>query len=112
MPENGRPGREDGWVDATGARRRLQALAVQGFSTTVLWAESGIARLTVSDIRSGTQQRIRASTLRVIIALHNKLWDVDPLDMSNIYIIHGIIFNHFLGYARLPRHTLITFRRT
>lgn len=82
MPDEGKPGREDGLVDATGARRRLQALAVQGFSTTVLSVESGVMRLTISDIRAGTQKRIRLSTLRVVVALHEKLWDVDPLDLG------------------------------
>lgn len=82
MPHESKPGRRDGWVDATGARRRLQALAIQGFSTTVLWEESGIARLTVSDIRSGAQEKIQVSTLRVIVVLHDKLWDVDPLSMG------------------------------
>jgi hypothetical protein len=82
MPHESKPGRGDGWADATGARRRLQALAVQGFSTTVLWSESGVARLTVSDIRSGAQQRICLSTLRVIVLLHDRLWDADPLGMG------------------------------
>jgi transcriptional regulator with XRE-family HTH domain len=82
MPHESKPGRGDGWADATGARRRLQALAIQGFSTTVLSDESGVARLTISDIRAGTQQRICLSTLRVIILLHDRLWDVDPLDMD------------------------------
>lgn len=82
MPDESKPGRGDGWVDAMSARRRLQALAVQGFSTTVLWNESGVARLTISDIRAGTQQRIRMSTMRVVTLLHDRLWDANPLDMG------------------------------
>lgn len=82
MPGDGMPGRQDGWADATGARRRLQALALQGFSTTVLSDESGLMRLTISDIRSGSQERIKLSTLRVVIALHDRFWDVDPLGMG------------------------------
>lgn len=72
----------DGLADATGAMRRLRALSVQGFSTTVVSQESGIVRLAISEIRSGDQSRLRVSTLRSIVALHEKFWDTDPLDLG------------------------------
>ena len=82
MPHEGNPGFRGGWTDATRARRRLQALAVQGFSTPFLSRESGMARLTINLIRTGAQQRIQLSTMREIVFLHDKFWDVDPLDIG------------------------------
>jgi hypothetical protein len=55
-------------------------LAVQGFSAPFLSGESGIATLTINRIRTGVQQRIQLATMRTIVLLHDKFWDMDPLD--------------------------------
>lgn len=67
--------RRDGYVDATGARRRLQALAVNG------WASRALARRlghrdhsTVLDIQAGRIRRIRRRTADTIAGLHDELW--------------------------------------
>jgi hypothetical protein len=102
MPHESRPGSRGGWADATGARRRLQALAVQGFSAPVLSNESGVARLTINLIRAGTQQRIQLSTVRVIALLHDKLWDVNPLDTGSKLVAVSRTMKHAEREGWLP----------
>jgi len=71
-----RDNRRDGYVDATGSRRRLQALAVNGYSTRDL-----AARLvhkdpaTVQHIASGKTPTVRYRTMDAIRDLYEQLWD-------------------------------------
>lgn len=72
----------DGFADATGSRRRLQALTVQGFPLSFLTVETGLAKSTVSLVRSGRKTQIMSSVLRTIRAAHEKFWDEDPLELG------------------------------
>ena len=71
-----RDNRRDGYVDATGSRRRLQALAVNGYSTRYLAGRLGHKHAaTVQDIGSGKTPTIRYRTMDAIRDLYEELWD-------------------------------------
>ena len=68
--------RRDAYTDATGSRRRLQALAVNGWSTRNLAKQLGHKHATtVQDITNGTTPTIRLRTKDGIRDLYEKLWD-------------------------------------
>lgn len=68
--------RRDAYVDATGSRRRLQALAVNGWSTRSLAAQLGHKHATtVQDISSGKTPTIRLRSMDAIRDLYERLWD-------------------------------------
>ena len=71
-----RDNRRDGYVDATGSRRRLQALAVNGWPTRNLAAQLGHNHpTTVQDIAAGKTPTIRLRTMEAIRDLYEQLWD-------------------------------------
>jgi hypothetical protein len=71
-----RDNRRDGYIDATGSRRRLQALAVNGWPTRNLAAQLGQKHgTTVQDIASGKTPTIRLRTSDGIRGLYEQLWD-------------------------------------
>ena len=71
-----RDNRRDAYVDATGSRRRLQALAVNGWSTRNLAAQLGHKHATtVQDIASGKIPTIRLRSMDAIRDLYERLWD-------------------------------------
>lgn len=78
FPEYGRLPDTDGLTDATGARRRLQALTVQGFSIGFMARQNDDPVRTLSVLRHGARTQIRISRLRTIVALHDEFWDRDP----------------------------------
>jgi hypothetical protein len=64
------------YIDATGARRRLQALAAIGWDSRTLAARLRQKHpTTVQHVRSGRQPRLRRSTAAKIAALFDELWD-------------------------------------
>lgn len=64
------------YVDATGSRRRLQALAVMGWPSRDLAARMGARdHSTVLDIQSGKLTTVRQSTVDAVRALFDALWD-------------------------------------
>lgn len=82
FPEGGRFPDTDGLTDATGARRRLQALTVQGFSVALMAEEGDMQTRTISAIRSGLREQVRVSRLRAIVVMHDALYDADPQEMG------------------------------
>jgi len=71
-----RDNRRDAYIDATGSRRRLQALAVNGYSTRDLAARLGHKHAaTVQDIGSGKTPTVRYRTMDAIRDLYEQLWD-------------------------------------
>ena len=71
-----RDNRRDGYVAATGSRRRLQALAVNGYSTRDLAARLGHKDpATVQHIASGKTPTVRYRTMDAIRDLYEELWD-------------------------------------
>jgi hypothetical protein len=71
-----RDNRRDAYVHATGSRRRLQALAVNGYSTRYLAARLGHKHAaTVQDIASGKTPTVRYRTMDAIRDLYEELWD-------------------------------------
>jgi len=68
----------DGRIDATGARRRLQALSALGFPLTSLAVEIGTTTRTVCDIRRGDRRWLHTSLDQDIRAAYDRLWNQDP----------------------------------
>jgi len=69
-----------GTVDGTGTRRRIQALAVVGWSIPVQAELLGLSRQSVQRITSG--YGVYASTARAVSELYEKLWDQAPPEVS------------------------------
>ena len=67
---------EGALVDATGTRRRIQALAAVGFTFTSLAPHLGTNRLYVGDI--ATADKVMARTARKAAEVYDRLWDADP----------------------------------
>jgi transcriptional regulator with XRE-family HTH domain len=68
-------------VDATGARRRLQALVAIGWSQSKLGARLGISPPNMTTtMRSG---RMLVSTVRAIHRLYEELWNTSPPEESH-----------------------------
>jgi hypothetical protein len=63
-------------VDATGTRRRLQALVAIGWTHTALAAE--LCRSTTSLTRSMTSETVTARTARQVSDLYESVWDKKP----------------------------------
>jgi transcriptional regulator with XRE-family HTH domain len=62
------------WVDPTGTRRRLQALAAAGWSTRRLAARLGVTKSAIAQLRTTRQVRVLAATARDIAALYDDCW--------------------------------------
>lgn len=68
--------RRNGYVDATGSRRRLQALAVMGWPTRRMAAMLGnLDPQTYQYIQSGRTRTIRRRTAEDIADLYDRIWD-------------------------------------
>ena len=65
-------------VDATGTRRRLQALAAVGWSANRLADQLGVERAHVGRIIRGDNPRVSAATARAVRGLYDELWDQLP----------------------------------
>lgn len=64
-----------GLVDSAGTRRRLQALAAIGWSTTRLATELGVAQQRVSELQAHTA-RVQAQLAARVSRLYDRLWNV------------------------------------
>lgn len=69
---------QPGRLDATGARRMLQALAAVGWSARALHARSDLYTTHIQVIRSGRARWVTAETERSVKALYDRLWDQCP----------------------------------
>lgn len=67
-----------GWVPAAGACRRLRALAVGGWSASVLAERLSLGVTAVQLIREGDQQVVAAATARKVRELYDEIWDTEP----------------------------------
>lgn len=72
----------DSPIDVTGSRRRLQALAVQGFSLSFLREKTGLARSYIGEIRSGPKKTVMVSRFRLVRDVHDEFWDIDPVEVG------------------------------
>lgn len=82
IPDEGYTPVVDGKADATGARRRLQALAVQGFPLSFVKDRIGAKESTLNVVRSGVRTRILISRIVKIREVHEMFWDTDPLSLE------------------------------
>jgi transcriptional regulator with XRE-family HTH domain len=62
------------WADATGTRRRLQALSAAGWSTSQLAERLGVTKSAIAQLRSTGQSRVLASTATDVAALYDACW--------------------------------------
>ncbi|MFF0942709.1 hypothetical protein ACFYE2_00565 [Kocuria sp. CPCC 205300] len=67
-----------GRIDATGTRRRLQALAVIGWTTARVAEVAGIDRNVAQYLRSGKHAGCTVETSRRVAAAYDDLWDRTP----------------------------------
>jgi hypothetical protein len=69
-----------GEIDATGTRRRVQALVACGWPQAWLARELGVKPANLSAMMRGFrgQSLVRASTAAAVRALYDRLWDVPP----------------------------------
>lgn len=66
-------------TDATGTRRRLQALACAGWSMNELAARRGsLNKKTLHAIASGATETVYGSTYREVRDLYDEMWDTKP----------------------------------
>lgn len=71
IPKLGGPG----WIDATGARRRIQALGVIGWSQRELATRTGIMHQHLNRIGTGRIRTITGDTAATIAAVYDELWN-------------------------------------
>lgn len=64
-----------GRVDATGTRRRLQAMAALGHRIDYINARLGLGPTGIGKVLSGERERVSASRARAVAALYEELWD-------------------------------------
>lgn len=67
--------RPHGYIDATGTRRRLQALAVNGWPHRLLAAQLGADAKGTLTVQNGTTRTVRRATAHAVAALYDELWD-------------------------------------
>ncbi len=84
-------------VDATGTRRRLQALVAIGWPYAVLAAE--LCRSTTSLSRSMTSATVTARTARQVSNLYDRLWDNQPQhttdeELAAIHAVRALASSH------------------
>lgn len=70
-------------VAADGTRRRLQALAVGGWTLRTLADESGVPWGTLRDARDGDYQYVRARTAAAVRDAFERLWNQDPYAVAS-----------------------------
>lgn len=66
------------YTPADGTRRRLQALAVEGWPPSVVARRAGMARQDIDDLIHGRAQRTSLRTATRIRALYLQLWNQQP----------------------------------
>lgn len=66
-------------VDATGARRRLQALSCIGYGGQHVADLLGMTIESVCAITAGSRPRVFVSTADAVKRLHDQLWDTPPM---------------------------------
>ena len=69
---------QDARVDAVGTRRRLQALAVQGWSVQEVSRRSGADHNVLSLVRSGEKTVVAVKTRRAVAAVYDQLAATEP----------------------------------
>jgi transcriptional regulator with XRE-family HTH domain len=78
IPESPHSSGCSGYIDATAARRRLQALATRGFPLLAVARESGVKQATITAIRSGRQGTVSLEIDSEISEVYRLLWKADP----------------------------------
>lgn len=73
---------DDASVDATGSKRRLQALAVRGFPTTRVAAFIGTHERNFHRVMRRASKTTSAATARLIRDAYDNLWDRDPAELG------------------------------
>jgi hypothetical protein len=71
-------------IDATGTRRRLQALQAIGWSQQALADEIETTQTVVSRVTRGEQTRVLASTAVHVRDLYDRLWDSPPVPRDGV----------------------------
>ncbi|MFF7335383.1 hypothetical protein [Streptomyces sp. NPDC008150] len=67
-------------IDPTGTRRRVQALAVRGWSRHVMAAEIGMGETSFK--KALHKERVTARLARTVADLYDRWWNLDPLEFG------------------------------
>lgn len=70
------------YTDPTGSRRRLQDLALRGFSSVELSMVCGVQSHTLTEVRAGKRVIVRLRTAEAVTALHKRLEGLTPTHTS------------------------------
>lgn len=89
------------FTDPTGSRRRLQDLALRGFSSSDLSISCGVQSHTLTEVRSGKRSLVRLGTAEAITALHRRLEGLTPTNTSPSGQASVIAAARKSGYAPL-----------
>jgi transcriptional regulator with XRE-family HTH domain len=68
-------------VDATGTRRRIQALVAMGWSQSKIAARLGVQPTNLGKTMNG--DKVHAATARAVRALYDELWDRQPPEVTH-----------------------------
>lgn len=89
-------------VDATGTRRRLQALVATGWPQARLAELAHLRRATVARIVHGQHVTVHAGTARAVAELYDRVWDVPPPLGGHAEKIAAARARHVAGRNRWP----------
>ena len=66
---------QPGWIDSTGTRRRLEALATIGWSANAIADHTGLSYRWIRELRRGKTPRITRNTRDLVARVYDQLWD-------------------------------------
>ena len=89
------------FTDPTGSRRRLQDLALRGFSSVELSTLCGVQYHTLTEVRAGKRVLVRQATAEAIAVLHKRLEGHTPTHTSLSGQSNVIAAARKSGYAPL-----------
>lgn len=89
------------FTDPTGTQRRLQDLALRGFSSIELSKLCGVQYHTLTEVRAGKRSLVRLTTAEAVAALHRRLEGLAPTHTSESGQISVIGAAKRAGYAPL-----------
>ena len=95
-------GRWVGMIDATGARRRLQALACLGWSTPLLDEQCGLSHSVINRVRNGNTRIVTPDTNRAISEVFDKLWNVEAPRAGHNARGYSQVVNHAARLGWVP----------
>lgn len=73
----------DGYVNAIGVKRRVQALLAMGWPTYRIASEAGLSQSQIQSINRPRRKRVRTSTALAVVAAWDELWHREPRPLTD-----------------------------